>query len=178
MLLVRRRVCPTPALRAAEIEAVVVDHIRHIAANRDLQEEVFRQAQQQAKEKLSRLRLERTQLKQELSRLYGEGRQGLPDQNGATLLDFRQRIERALNRILELDKQIAALENEEISHEDVAAAFHDFEAVGDKLSPREQSQIVGLLISSVEFDPVESNIELEFHPMGIKQLGEQMGVVA
>ncbi len=169
--------CPTPALRAAEIEAVVVDHIRQIAGNKDLQEEVFKQAQQQAKEKLSRLRLERTQLKQELSRLYGEGRQGSPEQNGATLLDLQQWIERALNRMLELDKQIAALENEEISQEDVAAAFHDFEAVWDKLSPREQSQIVGLLISSVEFDSEESSIELEFHPTGIKRLGQQMGVV-
>lgn len=103
----------------------------------------------QAKEKPSRLRLERTQLKQELFRLYGEGRQGSPDQNGATLLDLQQRIERASNRMLELDQKIAVLENEEISQEDVTAAFHDFEAVWDKLSPREQSQIVGLLISSV-----------------------------
>ena len=93
-------------------------------------------------------------------------------------MDLQQRIERALNRMLELDKQIAALENEEISQEDVSAAFHDFETVWDRLSPREQSQIVGLLISSVEFDPEESSIELEFHPTGIKQLGEQMGVVA
>jgi site-specific DNA recombinase len=70
------------------------------------------------------------------------------------------------------------LENEAINQEDVEAAFHDFEAVWNKLSPRQQSQIVGLLISSVEFDPEESSIELEFHPTGIKELSEQTGAVA
>ena len=170
--------CPSPVLRAPEIEAVVVDHIRYIAGNKQLQAEVFRQAQRQAKERLSRLRLERTQLKREVSRLQAEGRQGSPEQNGATLLDLQNRITRALERMVELEQRIVAMESEDVSQEDVTAAFHDFEAVWHTLSPREQSQLVGLLISHAEFDPEDSSIELEFHPTGIKQLGQQMGVVA
>lgn len=131
------RSCPSPVLRASEIEGVVVDHIRCIAGNKDLQAEVFKQAQVQAKERLSRLRLERTQLKRELSRLYAEGRQGSPDQNGATLLDLQERITRAVNRMVELDQRIAAMESEDVSQEDVATAFSQFRGgLGHAESPR------------------------------------------
>ncbi len=163
--------CPTPALRAPEIEAVVVGHIRQIAEDKDLQVEVFRQAQLLGKDKLSRLRLERGQLKRELTRLRAEGRQGSRDQNGATRLDLQERIGAAMQRMADLDQRIAERENEQISQEDVATAFRDFDAVWDTLSPKEQCQLVGLFISHVEFDPDDCSIELEFHPLPMKRLG-------
>ena len=173
--------CPSPSLRAPEIESVVVDQIRCIATDRKLKAEVLRQAESYAKEELARLRLERTQLERELSRHHREIRQAVtnPDGIATTLIsDLQNRISEAERRMPELAEEIAAAENDQLTKEDVDAAFGDFDNLWDALSPREQSQLVGLLISQVGFDPEDSSIEMEFHPTAIKKLAQQMGVTA
>ena len=102
-----------------------------------------------------------------------------PDGIATTLIaDLQNRISEAERRMPELAEEIAAAENDQLTREDVDAAFGDFDNLWDALSPREQSQLVGLLISQVGFDPEDNSIEMEFHPTAIKKLAQQMGVTA
>ncbi len=159
----------------------MVDQIRCIATDRKLKAEVLRQAESFAKEELARLRLERTQLERELTRHHREIRQAVTNPDGAAtalIADLQNRISEAERRMPELAEEIAAAENDQLTKEDVDAAFGDFDGLWDALSPREQSQLVGLLISQVGFDPEDSSIEMEFHPTAIKKLAQQMGVTA
>ena len=43
-------------------------------------------------------------------------------------------------------------------------------AIWRTLSPREQAQLVHLLVARVEYDAAGSTIEVAFHPTGIKAL--------
>ena len=50
-------------------------------------------------------------------------------------------------------------------------AWDNFDAVWANLSPREQRQLVGLLVSRVDFDPDDCSITLEIHATGMKTDG-------
>ncbi len=89
------------------------------------------------------------------------------------IADLHDRIARAETRISELDDSILALEREQLSEEDVAAAFDDFDGVWESLSPREQAQIIGLLVSRIEFDAHDSSVAVCFHASAIKTLAER-----
>jgi hypothetical protein len=65
------------------------------------------------------------------------------------------------------------LEREQLSEQDVSAAFDDFDGVWDALSPREQGQIVGLLVSRIEYDVSDSSLVVCFHASAIKTLAER-----
>lgn len=91
------------------------------------------------------------------------------------LADLQLRIGHAEKRILELEQEIAVIKNGGLEQTDVDVAFRDFDTVWNTLSPREQRQLVGLLISVVEFDPDDCSIELEFHPTAIKKLAGVVG---
>jgi site-specific DNA recombinase len=170
-----RRSCPSRSLPAAEIEAAVVDQIRCIADDADLRAEVLRQAHADAEAALSAHRSERAGLQRELARHHAEvrnlavsGQHDAP--TTARIADLHDRIAQAEARIAELRDQIETLERERLEQAEVDAAFADFENVWTALSPREQAQVLALLITRVEFDAADSSIAIEFHPAAIKSL--------
>ena len=69
-------------------------------------------------------------------------------------------------------KQVEEAERERLEAEDVATAFADFDNVWNSLSPREQAQVLALLVSRVEFNAEDSTIAVTFHPSGIRSLAE------
>ena len=173
-----RKSCPSRSLPAAEIEATIVDQIRCIASDHDLRNEVLRQAQSEIETELVTLRTERNELSRELKRHHAEIRRLAVngDQSSATtalIADLHDRIGRAEVRSSELDDRIPTLEREQLSKEDVAAAFDDFDGVWESLSPREQAQIIGLLVSRIEFDAKDSSVAVCFHVSAIKTLAER-----
>jgi site-specific DNA recombinase len=63
------------------------------------------------------------------------------------------------------------VERERLEAEEVATtAFADFDNVWNSLSPREQAQVLALLVSRVEFNAADSTIAVTFHPSGIRSL--------
>ena len=58
--------CPTKQIQADRIEAFVVDQIRHIGANPDLQEQTFQQAIAQQKAEVRGLKAESKRLKRDM----------------------------------------------------------------------------------------------------------------
>ena len=170
-----RKRCPSPSLPAGEIEATVVDSIRCIGPDRALRKEVLKQGQSQDDIELKRLRQELSGLERELGRHHADIQRlatGI-EQGAATtalIADLHDRIDKSGTRIRELRTKIAEIEKQRLSRQDVDAAFEDFDELWTALSPREQSQLLALLIERVEFDVSDSSLSLHFHDSGIKAL--------
>jgi site-specific DNA recombinase len=88
----------------------------------------------------------------------------------ARIADLHDEIGQLERRLTELENQIAERKGDLISDGDVAAALRDFDGVSAALSTREQTRLINLLVSRVEYDARETAIEISFHPSGIKAL--------
>ena len=88
----------------------------------------------------------------------------------AQIAHLNEQIRDAERRLAEIAAQTAELERDLVTEADLAAAFADFDNVWRTLSPREQAQLVHLLVARVEYDAADSTIEVSFHPTGIKAL--------
>jgi site-specific DNA recombinase len=170
-----RRACPSRSLPAAEIESAVVDQIRCIAGDAGLREQVLRQAQADVDAELATLRADLAALEREVVRHHAEIRKlavsGEQTAAAAALMaNLQDCVVQSEPRVIELRDQIVAVEAEKLDQGAVDAAFADFDNVWNALSPREQSQILALLVARVEFDASDSTIAVEFHPSAIKSL--------
>jgi site-specific DNA recombinase len=171
------KTCPTKSLPAAEIEAAVVDQIRCIAHDADLQDEVLRQACTATDDELTELGTQQQQLERQLSRDHAEiGRLAVsPDPSSATtarMAELHERISRAEQRLAQIRNRVAEIKRQQIDAEDVTAAFADFDNIWNALSSREQAQVISLLVARIEFDVSDSTIAISFHPFAIKSLAE------
>jgi site-specific DNA recombinase len=173
-----RKACPSGSLPASEIERVVVDQIRGIAADPGLRAEVLRQAQEQCERELAELATAQRGLEQELAwhhadirKLCGDGPATGPA--GARLAELHDRVAQAETRLAELRHRIEEHQRDRLDAGDIDAAFADFDSVWNVLSPREQAQVLALLVARVEFDAADSTVAVSFHPTAIKTLTRQ-----
>jgi site-specific DNA recombinase len=179
-----RKSCPSCSLPAAEIEAAVVDQIRCIADDAGLRAEVFRQARTHVESELQALQAERPDFERAMKRDHAEIHRltagGISTDAATTLVaELHDRVVIAEQRIAALGDQIAHLEPKRLTRSDVNAAFANFDNVWNALSPREQTQVLALLIDRVEFDAADSSIAVTFHPSAIKTLADgQLGEAA
>jgi site-specific DNA recombinase len=169
--------CPSGSLPAAEIEGAVVEQIRCLAGDPRLRGDVLKQAQAHVESELAELQATRRELAHELARHHAEIKKLAIEApaNGATtarIADLHERVAKAETRLAELTNQVEEAERERLEANDVAAAFTDFDNVWNALSPREQAQILAILISRVEFNAKDSTIAVTFHPSGIKSLAQ------
>jgi acyl-coenzyme A synthetase/AMP-(fatty) acid ligase len=72
-----------------------------------------------------------------------------------------------------VNRQLVDLEKHEISTQEIEDALIDFDRVWDALTTREQSQLLALLVSKVEFDQSDCTIAITFHASGIETLDQQ-----
>jgi site-specific DNA recombinase len=175
-----RGACPSRSLPAAEIERVVVDQIRCMAADKGLRAEVYRQTQVQHEADGAEMAREKQGLERELARHHAEVRKlaGKPAA-GRRLADLHEQVSQAEGRLAELRDRIASHERCRVGPQDVAAAFADFDGVWGTLSPREQARVLALLVARVEFDAADSTVAVSFHPTAIKTLArKQLGEAA
>jgi site-specific DNA recombinase len=170
-----RKACPSGSLPASEIERVVVDQIRGIADDPGLRAEVLRQAQEQFEGELAELATEQRGIEQELGwhhadirKLCGDGPATGPA--GARLAELHDRVAQAETRLAELRQRIEEHQRDRLDAGDIDAAFADFDNVWNALSPREQAQVLALLVARVDFDAADSTVAVSFHPTAIKTL--------
>ena len=172
-----RAACPSRSLPAGEIEKVVVDQIRCIGQDADLLADVLQQARQHVEAELSRLNVQCRDLERQLARDHAEMRrlavQGPADgSTAARIAELNERIQRGEARLVGLREQKDAAAGEQISEAELKAAFVDFDNVWSALSPREQAEVLRLLIARVDYDAAQSSVSVTFHPSGIKALAE------
>ena len=172
-----RHKCPSGSLPAAEIEQVVVEQIRCIGNDAALRDDVFKQAQTHIDGELNELKTQQKQLQRELTWHHAEIRKLAVDSQAdsattARIADLHDEIARVESRLSELRTQIEDAAGGRLDQSDVDAAFADFDNVWSTLSPREQADVLSLLIASVEFDSEAGTISVSFHNAGIKALAQ------
>lgn len=173
-----RSACPSGSLPAAEVERLVADRIRCIAHDRTLRAEVLRQARTLVAANLENLETESGGLTRDLARYHAELRKLTADGpvrgvKADRIADLHGLIAQAETRLAEVRGQLQQQEHERIEEHDVLAAFADFDGVWNVLSPREQAQLLSLLVDRVEFDATTSEIVVSFHPSAIKTLAQK-----
>ena len=163
---------------AAELEKVVVDQVRCIAHDTKLRSEVLKQISAHIESEIAELQLTRRNLNRELTRNHAEIRKlavEVPASGTTTsrIADLHERVAKAETHRAELAEQIKELEHERLDKNDVALAFASFDNVWNVLSPREQAQVIALLVSRVEFNAKDSTVAVTFHSSAIKTLSRK-----
>ncbi len=173
-----RQSCKHPSLPAGEIEAAVVDQIRSISRDTGLRDEIIRQAMQATQQGKDELASHQTQLTRQLTRDHSEIRQLALDQQPSSsishrMADVQERIEEAELKLSKVNRQLLDLRKQELSTQEIEEALIDFDRVWVALTTREQSQLLALLVSKVEFDQSDCTISISFHSSGIESLVQQ-----
>jgi site-specific DNA recombinase len=173
-----RQACKHPSLPAGEIETAVVDQVRVISRDNRLRDEITRQAMEATKQGKKELESHQTQLTRQLSRDHSEVQQLVLDQQPNhsiiyRLSDIQQRIDQTQQQLAKVNRQLLELEKQELSTQEIAEAFIDFDRIWEALTMREQSQLLALLVSKVEFDQSDCTIAITFHSSGIESLEQQ-----
>lgn len=173
-----RKACPSGYLPAEEIERVVVDRIRGIARDNELGAEVVRQARALAEHEVAELNAERRGLERELARHHAELRKlsvesPASPMQASRLADLHNLIARVEIRLAEVRNESKGRGHQHLDTQDIAAAFGDFDATWNALSPREQAQALALLVARVDFDATDSTIAVTFQPSTIKSLARR-----
>ena len=118
------------------------------------------------------------QLGRQLARDHGEIRQlALDERPGGQVFhriaDIQERIEKAELELAKVNRQLVDLGKHEMSTQEIEDALIDFDRIWDALTTREQSQLLALLVSKVEFDQSDCTIAITFHASGIETLEQQ-----
>jgi site-specific DNA recombinase len=173
-----RQACKHPSLPAGEIEAAVVDQVREISRDTKLRDEIIRQAMIATQQGRAELESHHVQLTRQLTRDHGEIRELALDQKPNTsiahrIADIQDRIAKAELELSKVNRQLHDLDKQQMTTEEIQEAFIDFDRIWDALTSREQSQLLALLVSKVEFDQSDCTIAISFHASGIETLEQQ-----
>ena len=170
-----RDACPTPNLPAAEIEQVVLNQIRAIGAEAEIQNLVIAQINASQNKQLEELQTHRQQLERQLSRDHAElSKRALVqdpiDATRARVADLHLRISKCESDLTRVISSIARLESQTIDRVTAAESVRDFDEIWDALTSREKSRMIRLLVSRIEFSAADSSISVSFYPDAIRSL--------
>lgn len=173
-----RRTCKHPSLPAGEIESAVVDQVREISRDSNLRDEIVRQAIDAMQQERVELESHHVQITRQLSRDHGEIRELALDQNpnisiAHRMADIQERIGKAEHELSKVNRQLKDLKKQQLTAEEIQEAFIDFDRIWDALTASEQSQLLSLLVSRIEFDQSDCTIAITFHASGIETLEQQ-----
>lgn len=173
--------CPSQSIPAGEIERFVVEQIKDIGRDPRLVAETVRQAHAQSSERIVELEGEERRLGRELA---GHQRDihmlvkqlGTDSSNGvatAFQADLQERVQSAEQRLSELRDERERSQRNLIDEADAARALAAFDPVWETLSPREQAQLLQLLIERIDYDGRDGTISITFHASGIRALADR-----
>jgi site-specific DNA recombinase len=169
--------CPSKSIPAPAAEQFVVDQIRSIGNDPSLVAQTIAVAHRQAADQIAALREEQGILTRELKSHHAQVRaitdnaaQGI---DGNRLAELQERVTTAERRNTAIAEEITALQKNLISEDEIIAAMADFDPVWDALSPRQQHDLIHLLIERIEYDGQAGEISITFHPTGIRSLAER-----
>jgi site-specific DNA recombinase len=174
--------CPSKAIPAAQLEQFVLEQMRCIGTDQAVLQEVLEQARAQEAGRTAELEAEQRLLERDLSHWHAEVRkvssQLLPgDDNGpliARLADLQERIGQVEERVRKVREQIRGLHQQLLDEDDAAVALSVFDPVWEALTPREQAQVVQLLVERVDYNGAKETVAITFHSTGIQTLADEL----
>jgi site-specific DNA recombinase len=172
--------CPAKSVPAAQIEDLVVRHVRAAAQDPSLLRATADEARRQDEQRLAELDGERRVLERDLGRWHEEERRlALPEGAGASeallgrVADLHERIRQAEMRLFRVREQVALLRKGWLDDEDLERALSLFTPVWEALTPCEQAQAVRLLVRGVDYDGARGKVAIHFHEAGLRSLADE-----
>lgn len=166
--------CPKPSISAHEVETTVLDHVRRIAADSELRSEVLRQAQDTIAAELKQLDELQKPLLSQRRHLESEIRNAALKPVSPAAIDELAELQRRTGKIdlqlEELERQRTERQGESITPEEVGDAFANFDDLWNHWSPREQANLVELLVAKVECHTAEGAVSIVLHDSAIRKL--------
>jgi len=174
--------CPSKSIPALEIERFVVDQVRCIGRDTTLLADTLKETRAQATARIKDLETERRSLERDLSRHNAETRKlaGCIATNGTAtdrMADLHDRIRAGEQRSTQVREDLIRLERELLDEKEVARALAVFDPVWETLAPREQAQVIRLLVQRVDYDGEKGTVSVTFYPAGIKMLSQNLAEV-
>lgn len=171
-----RKSCPGRSLPADEIEKAIIDEVRVLADDPEFREDVVQDAQDLILGNAKALQQEQAELEKELTRHHAEIRKlAIDGQKKSTttarIAELHDRVAQAERRLSELRIELDAAGDQEIGREEFDETMDGFDDLWESLSPREQSEVLHLLIEKVEYDAPNEKMSLQFHANGYSALG-------
>jgi len=149
--------CPTPSLPAQEIEDFVVEEIRKLAKDPELQRQVFEEASRQQKKLIPKLEKERKRLQRDVQAKREEIRRlttaiGAADVPVASLTERLVLLEATVGkvegRVADIDRELTAVLGA-TTLESIAEALSEFDGVWDVLTHSEQTTLISSVVESI-----------------------------
>ena len=176
--------CPTRSISADKVEAFIVDQIRHIGADCDLQEQTFRQAVGQVKAQRRGLRRECKMLERDLAtsradveRLVGAvSRVTGPaaDAVAGELEKVQGHVQTVEARLREIDDELDALKAQEVDRDDLARALEEFDPIWEVLLVPERERVLRLLVGRIDYDGRTSQMAITWRLSGFGELAAEV----
>jgi len=170
--------CPAPSIPAAEIERFVVEQIRGIGRDPVLLRETLQQVHQQIEASRRTLTAEQTILQRQVHSdqdvLHAASTLADAVERVSVLATVQERLRLAERRLSEIDSELARLDQNAISDDEVARSLADFDQVWQSLAPREQARMLELLIERVDYDGERGKVSLTFRPCGVRSLTHEL----
>jgi site-specific DNA recombinase len=177
-----RGACPSKSVPAGALEDFVIERIRCIGRDPELQEQVIAETRRQSDARLAELAGEEKPLVRELTACHGDvkrlsGHFRTDRANGdlvGRLAELNERAGKIEERLQDVRDERRRLEEEQIDPAEATRTLAEFDSIWETLTPRERARVIELLVEQVEYDGSSSRVEVSFRATGIRTLAEEL----
>lgn len=170
--------CPTKSVPAGEIERFVVEQIRSIGRDSSLTREVVERASVEVREQIAALASEEQLVQRNLSQWQSQLSdviRKLPVGGNdsvvlGVLADLQDRIREGEKRLTGIRVESDELRKTFVDPDEAVETLARFDSLWETLHPREQAELMRLLVHYIEYDGREERIAFTFHSSGIKAI--------
>jgi len=166
--------CPSPTVKATDIEGFVIDRIRAIGQDEDLVARTVELATQQLDERKASLEASIRRRRKRLDRAHAEMRKGLEAVTGTQPATAGTGAEHQITRLEEhltaAQDELAGLRAKKISADDLRVVLQQFDPLWANMTTVEQARIVHLLIERIDYDGKAGKVGITFSPAGVRTL--------
>jgi len=176
--------CPTKSIAADKIEALVVDQIRRVGSDPELQRETFRRVLAEVAAKRRGVKAEAKRLTEQIATAettVAKLVHTLADAEGDAYRAVSNELEKVQEnhrsveaRLAEVRAEEAALASQDIDEADVARALQEFDAIWEVLLTPERERVLQLLIERVTYNRDTEELRIDLSPAGIATLQREL----
>lgn len=167
-------ICPTKSVAAGDIEGFVVDRIKALGSDPELQQEVIDSFLNQQAERSQELESDQKRLTREYRGLQQKIQKAIEEQHDAAeFARLEETLKKSDSALQSISSQLAQLQENTFDAESIAHALSLFSPVWEQLKTTERCDLLGLLIEQVKLDGEAGELEIIWKEDGIHALLDQ-----
>ncbi|MBI5788790.1 MAG: recombinase family protein [Candidatus Schekmanbacteria bacterium] len=170
------KACATKSVSAKSIEDFVVQQIKKIGNSPAIIQATAKKLKDELTSQITSLENEANYLRKELTMLKRQAKKTSNGNGGEILDNTADRINLCEKRLSEINRQQLLLANAKIGEKELKKALGLFDPLWDVLYTQEQTRILNLLIEKVVYDGEKETVTINFHPLGIKALADEVNM--